>query len=334
VSQLCSVLQEFCTRNILSGCNLLVGLSGGADSVALLRGLHQISAECRLGITAVHVNHHLRGAESDADQQFVEELCSSLDIKLAISHWLPHYITSSAIEERAREFRYAQFLLFANKYQATWVLTAHHADDQVETILQRILRGTSLAGLAGIPEIRELTKPVKLARPLLNLSRRDILDYLNEQSLSNEQGTSFREDSSNRDLSYTRNYLRQFLLPELRMRLNSKCDEAILRLAEQARETHHYLESIAQQEFARGLLDDGDPIRLDRQLLANLPDIILRELLILIWKHKEYELQGMTQQHWQKMAAQIKNAQPMNQHFPHKTQVTTRDKLVLISKLS
>ncbi|MDE7304101.1 MAG: tRNA lysidine(34) synthetase TilS [Oscillospiraceae bacterium] len=178
-------------------------LSGGADSVALLLSLKNLSAELGITVTAVHINHLLRGEESDRDEAFCRELCQKLDIPLtvfrkdaaAFSHSL-----GVSVETGAREMRYEIF----SQLPADKIATAHNLNDNAETVLFRMARGTGLRGLAGIPPVRG-----KIIRPLLFCTRDEIEAYLNDI------GQDFVTDSTNFSDDYARNRIRRRIIPEM-----------------------------------------------------------------------------------------------------------------------
>src|SRR5262245_36914671 len=164
---------------------VLVAVSGGADSVALARALYQLRAPGEGRLVLAHYNHRLRGAESDGDQAFVEELGRQLAMPVAIGRQdgekeraRAGETESAKSEEALREVRYQFLVRTANETGTRYVATAHTADDQVETVLHNILRGTGLAGLAGIPRVRPLAGAATLIRPLLSVTRAEVIDYL------------------------------------------------------------------------------------------------------------------------------------------------------------
>ena len=184
----------------LSG-RLLVGLSGGADSVALLLLLLDSGAE----VAAVHVNHGLRGAESDGDEAFVRALCSRLNVPLLVYRADP---PENPGEGWAREVRYGFFRTALQEMQADALVLAHHRDDQAETLLLHLLRGAGLTGLTGMAA--DITVDgMRILRPLLAYSREELRAYLKER------GQPWREDGSNADSRYLRNALRNDVLPRL-----------------------------------------------------------------------------------------------------------------------
>ena len=191
------------------GERLVVAVSGGADSVALLHLLAAL-ADLSLQLVLVHLNHCLRGAESDGDERFVRELAAMLDLPLVVRRVDVQELSSSqrlSLEEAGREARYGFFREVAQSHGARLVALAHHLDDQAETVLLRLLRG---AGGEGLGAMRPLSADGTLVRPLLGASRREIEAYLRHQALA------WRNDSSNADQSFLRNRLRHELLPLLK----------------------------------------------------------------------------------------------------------------------
>jgi tRNA(Ile)-lysidine synthase len=254
----------FDRTNIKPGDRICVAISGGADSVALLLTLHAANSTARdslgIGLSAVHINHHLRGEESDADQQFVEDLCISLDIPLHLHHAdIPARIAQTraggnpeTIEEAARNARYGFFTTLLASGHADAILTAHTLDDQAETVLMKLLRGAWTEGLSAIHPVIPLPKG-KILRPFLETRRADIEAFL--KSINQP----WREDSTNADTAFTRNKIRHELLPQLRA-YNPNLDQALANLAELAREE----ESRWQTELTRllpHLLLPGKPVR-------------------------------------------------------------------------
>ncbi|MEJ5277520.1 MAG: tRNA lysidine(34) synthetase TilS, partial [Thermogemmata sp.] len=216
----------------------VVGVSGGADSVALLRAL----VAAGRSVTAAHVHHGLRGAEADADEEFVRGLCQRLGVRyegrrVEVSAW------GRNVEAAGRRARYAFFAEVAQRTGAQWVAVAHTADDQAETILHRLIRGTGLSGLRGMAAERALALPgggnVPLVRPLLTVRRQQVREYLRQL------GQDYREDSSNRNLAYTRNRIRHEVMPLLES-FNPRVVEALCRLGEQAAEADEVLARLSQ----------------------------------------------------------------------------------------
>ena len=236
------------------GERVCVAISGGADSTALLLLVHAANA-LGVGLSAIHVNHSLRAEESDADQQFVVDLCERLAIPLHLQK--VDTATRAAayretIEEAGRNLRYAAFGSLLQQGQADVILTAHTLDDQAETVLMKLLRGAWLEGLSAISPTLELPGG-RILRPLLHTRREELRAYLTNI------GQTWREDSSNSDDAFTRNRLRHSVLPVLRKE-NPAVDQTLANLAELAREE----ESRWSVELARilpRLILPGKPVR-------------------------------------------------------------------------
>ena len=253
------MLLPFDRTQIHPGDRLCIAISGGADSVALLLTLHAANATPRdslgVGLSAIHVHHGLRGPEADADQQFVADLCTRLDIPLTLHQTsIPDRVarTHETIEEAARAVRYDHFRALIASGHANTVLTAHTLDDQAETVLMKLLRGAWTEGLSAIHPIVQVPNG-QILRPFLHTRRAEIEAFLNQQN------QPWRNDSTNTDTAYTRNKIRHELLPQLRT-YNPSLDQTLANLAELAREE----ESRWQTELTRllpQLLLPGKPVR-------------------------------------------------------------------------
>ncbi len=209
---------------ITQGDSILVGLSGGPDSVALLSVLCKLRRSMKLQLHAVYINHGLRPKAAAKEERFCTNLCKKLSVKLSIKRAdIPSVArrTKRGIEETARDVRYCIYHELADSMGCTKIALGHHADDNIETILFRILRGTGRTGLLGIPIQRG-----RIIRPLLQSTKKEILDYVKKEKLR------FCIDESNASEEYSRNYLRNRLLPDIRKRLNPAVDSALLNLAD------------------------------------------------------------------------------------------------------
>lgn len=189
--------------NMLSyGDTVICGLSGGADSVFLLNVLCSLRNQLHITVEALHINHCLRGSESNHDEQFCRELCKKLDIPFtAVSCDVRSYVEKNSLscEESARILRYNIFSEYSKNKK---IATAHNADDNLETVIHNLIRGTALKGLTGIPPVRE-----NIIRPILTVSRHEIEEYLGEI------GQNYVTDSTNLTDDYTRNKIRHKIIP-------------------------------------------------------------------------------------------------------------------------
>jgi tRNA(Ile)-lysidine synthase len=270
----------------------VVAVSGGADSVALLRALLQAGYT---NLTVAHYNHGLRGAESDADEAFVEALVTQLQdqwpgiafvSETASPAELRHTIGQN-LEATARDRRYRWLGAIAG----AWIATGHTADDQAETVLHRLIRGTGVQGLRGIAAVRG-----KIIRPLLTVTRAEILQYLSSL------GQLHRTDSSNADLRFTRNRIRHELLPLLRT-FNPEIVAVLGRLATQAEEVFDHLQADAEGlRAAAELPRAGTLLVFDAATLAAAPPHRVRDMLRLVWQRQGWSADGMTFTHWERLA--------------------------------
>lgn len=222
-----------------AGHRVGVAVSGGADSVALLRLLLELRPEIGFVLSVVHFNHQLRGADSEADAQFVADLarCHKLELHCAGGDTAAYAAQKHlSIETAARELRYQYFRSLLAEGRLDRVATAHTLDDQAETVLMRVVRGAGSRGLAGIYPQLSFAGPESTAiiRPLLATKRKDLEAHLRTL------GQSWREDASNRDLRHARNRVRHGILPRLERFLNPAVREALAETAEIARAEETY----------------------------------------------------------------------------------------------
>ncbi len=243
-------------RGLLEGVRtVVVGLSGGADSVCLLDLLALMAerGDIKAAVHAAHLNHGLRGAESDADERFARELAEKSGLPITVERRDVNAARADAggsLEEAARRERYSFLASVAAKTGAQAVAVGHNADDQVETVMHRMIRGAGLRGLCGMPLTRPLLADtslqgvpgVRLIRPLLRARRREIIGHLRER------GLAFREDSSNLDTAFLRNRIRNELIPLIESGYNTAFGESLLRLSRSAADVCDLLLDLAHSE--------------------------------------------------------------------------------------
>ena len=244
-------------RLLQAGERVAVAVSGGADSVALLRLLVEVREDLGIVLSVAHFHHQIRGGEADDDQRFVAELAAKFSLELHSGCAdVPAYARDHklSLESAARELRHRWFGELIQSRRAEKIATAHTLDDQAETVLMRILRGTGVRGLAGIaPQQNEK----HLVRPLLGISRPKIEAYLSSLH------QPWRSDSSNQDLSHTRNRIRHLLLPLLEKEFNHSIRRTLAELAEVARVHDEYWKGQLHSVLPR-LLQVGIPTRSGR----------------------------------------------------------------------
>ena len=296
-----AILAQAWPTNQWQDVTVLVAVSGGPDSVALLRAMHALKPGGKGQLVVGHFNHRWR-PEADVDATFVQELADQLQLSCLVGNAEEG---QSRSEETARDQRYDFLIQGARKTGARFVAFAHTADDQVETILHRIMRGTGIAGLAGMPRVRQLDQGVALLRPLLCCHRSDVIDYL--ESLEQP----FRSDHTNQDLQYTRNRIREQLLPQLQQEFNEGVVGALLRLGDRAAEVQQVLElltgGLMEQSVEFQQDDQQQQVQIDCQALAADHQLLLRELFVAIWKRQAWPRQSMGSEQWQRLADMLRD---------------------------
>jgi tRNA(Ile)-lysidine synthase len=225
--------------------SILVALSGGPDSVALLDALVKIRSGYNLRLFAVYINHQIRLRAAKREMAFCRKLCRRLGVKLVfVEENIPELSRSkrAGIEETARDFRYEQFEKLSEKLNCNRIALGHHVDDRVETLLFRLFRGTGLTGLKSIPVKRR-----KYIRPLFDITKLEIMQYLRKNRLK------FCVDRSNLESEYKRNFIRNKLLPLIRQNINKNADKAILNLIDTISEEDDFLEKNVDRLFDRSV---------------------------------------------------------------------------------
>jgi tRNA(Ile)-lysidine synthase len=231
----------------------MVAVSGGADSVALLRLLAELRPILRLRLTVAHFHHGIRGRAADGDARFVRQLAGQLAIPFEEGRGsVPRLAARDGVslEMAAREARYRFLVESARRVQADCVATAHTADDQAETVLLKLARGTGLRGLAGIPPETTMSG-VRIVRPLLRVTRAEIERYLRAGK------QRWREDETNRNCRHLRNRIRHKVLPFLAAELNPRIREALQRMAALLRDEDDWMHCVARDLASRCIAPDG-----------------------------------------------------------------------------
>lgn len=311
-----SILRNILDRwpiQLWQGSTIVAAVSGGADSTALLEALFQIRPDTDRLIVA-HFNHALRGDESDADQAFVESHAAKLGLKCIVQRARNTEI-SNPNENKLRKLRHQFLLEVAKSHSARWIAMAHQADDQVETFLHHLLRGSGPSGLSGIQAFRTLDSSTEIARPMLCVSRSEILAYLTERQ------QSFRVDPSNESLDYTRNRIRNELLPTLRSFSNSESlDRRLLQARELIAEEHAVFVELADRWLAKighaseenTVASKSSHFSVPLPMCRNEPWPVVRQALVMIWHRMGWPLREMNHQHWRKMQKIIELASQTN----------------------
>jgi len=246
-------VNDFINKNdmLSEGDRIVVGVSGGADSVCLLKLLHEFSKNKKIELFVVHVNHGIRGEEADADEQYVKSLCSQLGV---LYHAFTFEVKKIAQEEglseeeAGRKVRYETFYKVSRLHQCNKIAIAHNKNDSAETVLFHLFRGSGVAGLSGIASIREIEAydyKVKIIRPLLCVSRSEIEGFLARNEIS------YQTDSTNLLNDYSRNKIRNQVLTYVSREINQNAVEHITQAAAQWKEIDEYIEKQVSLNFNR-----------------------------------------------------------------------------------
>lgn len=278
---------------------VVVAVSGGPDSMALLHVLVAFNQTLgwSLKLHVAHLNHGIRGDDSEADAAFVQAAADGMEIPCTIETCdVPARAAecSTGIEETGRTERYAFFNRLCLRIGARVVAVGHHADDNAETILHRILRGTGLRGLAGIPRSRSLssTSEIRIVRPLLRWRRAQVMAYLADD------GVAFREDPSNASDAMMRNRIRNKLLPLIEDQINPQARDALIRLGEQAEWLEEFLSETVQRTFETLVISRNDrALVLNADALARKSRIVQTELIRLGYRSFELGEQDLSFAH-------------------------------------
>ena len=257
---------------------VIVGVSGGADSICLLWMLADMQKEMDFRMVAVHVNHGLRGEEADADERYVKEFCQQLGIPCETYHADVELFSKTwkqSTEEAGREVRRAFFQETLEKHHGTKIALAHHQNDNAETFMLNLARGTGLRGLGGIAPVNG-----KVIRPLLCLKREEIEDFLKEE------GISYCNDCTNQSDEYTRNRIRNHTMPYLQEQVNPKVIEHMNETMEQIRQVQEFLEEQVQEYWEKGVTVGGAGCLISEDIYLQTPEpikpLLLKKVLITV----------------------------------------------------
>ncbi len=336
---------------------ILLAVSGGVDSVLLLHATAELLTTCAGRVVVAHVNHRLRGDESEADAEFVAALAQQRGLPfelLTVEDGSLHRNSRGSLEEAARKARYELLRRTAIRLKLSFVATAHHADDQAETILHNIIRGTGLRGLAGMNPSRAMWRPpdtggnsssgeaagtntpdtegaatVRLIRPMLAISRTEIDEAITTC------GLIFREDRSNRENEFTRNRIRSELLPLLARDFNPQVSRNLISLGEQAAYAARLLDDLADELLNRVLLESSAEIcRLDINRLGNADEEVIRHALTRLWSSQNWPRQKMTSTHWKRLSGALTAASNTSFQLPGPIDVLRIDSLLRLTAVA
>ncbi len=258
-------------QGMLNNCDhVVIGLSGGSDSVCLFYVLHEMLRDRNTGLTAVHVHHGIRGAEADRDRDFCRRLCERYGVTLREFYFdVPAYAREHGMgeEEAGRMLRYEAFNSVASEYDNARIAVAHHMNDQAETVLYNMFRGSGIRGIRGMQPVSG-----NIIRPLLNQSKSDILEILSSR------GFGYMEDSTNGDISFIRNKIRTQLIPYAERNINKQAVKNIVGLSQRAGQAEDYIERMTDEAVLRCVSVEKDGL-LVKGLYEEDPYIIMRVMM-------------------------------------------------------
>lgn len=267
------VLKFIDRHNLISaGDKILIALSGGPDSMFALHFFHKFSQRFKIDIAAVHIHHQLRGTEADLDESLSRDYCGKLDVEF---HSIKINVKSFSkanklsIEEAARFLRYGEFRRIAEKTGCNKILTAHNMNDNTETVLLNLFKGTGLAGVSGIPIERQ-----NIIRPLLSLRKDEILEYMHGNKIE------YRIDSTNLSDDFKRNFIRNKIIPAIKEGINPSLDETIQRSSEVFRTSSRLVFSYIEKIFKDYVgFKDGN-LEVDLAIIEEFGEEVLGEIFM------------------------------------------------------
>lgn len=326
-----------------AGGRILVGVSGGADSVALLRGLAFASeadavsnsdANDGFELVAAHIDHQIRDDSAD-DANWVRELSDRLGLSCRVetANILGRVAeTQESVEEAARKARYETLVRIAQEEGCLAIAVAHTADDQAETVLHHLVRGTSVTGLRGMQWARPATvqtpgDSIQLIRPMLEIRRSELEEWLRliEQD--------YRTDPTNSDAALTRNRIRHELLPSLERDFNPQIRKALGTLAGHASEVSDLLRGLSEELVEQSLIQlSDDSIRVDCKPLTNQPPLLIRATLLAVWQKARWPLKRMGHREWHKLSELVTQESGGAVSLPERIEARRRGQLLVLTR--
>ena len=289
---------EFIRKNKLvkKGNSVVLGVSGGADSICMLKLLSDLQKRLGISLYVLHINHMIRGEEADMDAAFVKKICTKFKVPhRVINVDVPAFAEREGLseEEAGRYVRYSEFSKYAYEVGATKIAVAHNSNDNAETVLMNLARGTGIKGLGGIPPKREMEDAngnvLEVIRPILCLSRKEIEDYLNENEIE------YRNDSTNDSTDYTRNKIRLEIMPLLE-NINDNAMQNITNASNELADTSDYIEKDVDEAYEEFVTEEGGKLFLSDESFAIDP-IVLTGVIRKMIEHLAGKLKDITRIH-------------------------------------
>ena len=296
----------------LENVSTLLAVSGGADSIALAR-LVTASKNDHTKVFLAHFNHGLRGKESEVDELFVKNFAEQLGLDLIVGKGENLNSGSNrgeGLESLAMNARYEFLVDTAKETGARMVLTAHTKDDQVETMVQRFFRGTGLRGLVGIQPIRQLVEGITLVRPLLNCRKEMLISYL--ESIRQE----YRTDQSNFSKEYTRNRIRNELIPLVGEILQKDVSDQLCSLSELIHQFLGAIEPRIEEMIEKAVQSENKKVIIKVPVVEAEPRVILNEFLTRIWCQRAWSQQQMSREKWDQLSTLLVDSSETKINLP------------------
>ncbi|MCY4528295.1 MAG: tRNA lysidine(34) synthetase TilS [Chloroflexi bacterium] len=299
----------------LTGKRLVIAVSGGPDSLAMLYALHSLREELGLALQVAHLDHRLRGEDSTADAEFVAQTCAKLGIDCTVeSEDVPAFQREHrmSLEEAAREVRYRFLARVSERAGADAVALGHTSDDQVETVLMNVIRGSGLRGLRGMMSTSKRKIggiDVTLFRPLLNLAKLDTIANCEALALNP------RIDESNLSTEMTRNKVRLELLPLLRQ-LNPALGKAVLRLSRNAEDALGVVDKAVDAAWAEVMTDEGGVFRIDREKFRAVDTAVRTHLVMRVLSQFKGDVKGIERVHIEDVTRAVLDSPGTRLHLP------------------
>jgi len=311
-------------KMLSKGDRVLLCVSGGADSVFLAHVFNYLKDELGVSLYIANLDHGIRGVDSKKDSAFVRDLAGRLGVRLIFKRFKFRKDKKHSVEETARRLRYGFFYDTAKKKKINVVATAHTRDDQAETVLIRIIKGTSIKGLTGIPPVR-IEGKIKFIRPLIELNKTDILAIMRNRRFS------YRTDKSNFDNKIFRNAVRNRILPFLE-KYNPRIKRALFNMAETLREDHEVIKH-ARDSYGGKIAVCKGKVRIKINELMNVPKAVQKEVIRDAVAKLKGNLKRLTYGHWRSIRALLETSgSGKSLDLPGKIRITKNKNDIVLSK--
>ena len=321
-----AVLKTIQKYNLISPKDKIVlGVSGGPDSLFMLDILNKLREELQIELVVAHINHKIR-IEADEEEEFVKKFCKKIGVEFYAKRIeVEEYANNNKIglEEAGRKVRYEFFEEVCNKTGANKIAVAHNKNDKVETMIMHILRGSGISGLQGIQ-----AKANKIIRPIIEIERKDIEKYCEEQKLDP------RIDKSNKDNTYTRNKIRNIVIPYINQEFNPNFIETMTRLSELITEENAFLNKLTETEYKKIFIQkNNNQIVLDLKKFNELDNIIKKRIILYTVSNLRGGSQGIEKVHIEDIVKLCKNNVGNKFLIPNKgLKVLVKDKKIFFIK--